>query len=88
MPEPAYEYTTMQPPQNTYPEDASRNNATGTDADVLERMKIREICEGWGLYRDAAEWENYASMFHPDAYITTSWTQGRLKDFIASSKEV
>jgi hypothetical protein len=50
-------------------------------------MKIREICEGWGLYRDAAEWENYASMFHPDAYITTSWTQGRLKDFITSSKE-
>jgi hypothetical protein len=87
MPEPAYEYTAVQPPQDTYPKDASRNNATGTDTDVLECMKVREICEGWGLYRDTAEWENYASMFHPDAYITTSWTQGRLKDLIASSKE-
>ena len=39
------------------------------------------------MYRDAAEWQNYSSMFHPGAYITTSWTQGRLDDFIASSKE-
>jgi hypothetical protein len=40
-----------------------------------------------GLYRDAAEWENYSSMFHPDAYITTSWTQGPIAEFIESSKE-
>lgn len=81
------EYTTAQPPQSTYPTNATRNSTNGTDADVLERLKIREICEGWGLYRDAAEWENYSSMFHPDAYITTSWTQGRISDFIESSKE-
>jgi hypothetical protein len=48
MPDPSKEYTTTQPPTSTYPKDASRNNTNGTDADVLERMKIREICEGWG----------------------------------------
>lgn len=37
--------------------------------------------------RDAAEWENYRSMFHDDAYIATSWHQGPIDDFIAASKE-
>lgn len=53
-------YPVTQPPH--WPSEASRNNATGTDADALDRFKIREICEGWGCYRDAAEWENYRSM--------------------------
>jgi hypothetical protein len=48
---------------------------------------LRSLTLAPGLYRDAAEWSNYASMFHPSAFITTSWTQGRLKDFIESSKE-
>jgi hypothetical protein len=34
-----------------------RNNAKGNDLDkeALESFKVREICEGWGSYRDAAE---------------------------------
>ncbi|KAK4897558.1 hypothetical protein LTR27_004702 [Elasticomyces elasticus] len=80
-------YATTQPPLETYPGDATRNNANGTDQDVLERAKIREICEGWGLYRDAAEWTNYRSMFHDDAYIATSWHQGGIDDFIEASKK-
>ena len=43
-------YYTAQPPNSTYPANASRNNATGTDADVIERMKVRKICEGWPCY--------------------------------------
>ncbi|KAF2245388.1 hypothetical protein BU26DRAFT_607648 [Trematosphaeria pertusa] len=64
-----------------------RDPQHGTDADVLERMKIREICEGWGTYRDTAEWENYASMFQPEAIIEISWIQCRIGDFIEKSKE-
>ncbi|KAF2135305.1 uncharacterized protein K452DRAFT_323132 [Aplosporella prunicola CBS 121167] len=79
-------YPTTQPPLSIRPDKASRNNATGDDAAVLDRMKIREICEGWGLYRDAAEWENYRSMFHDDAYIATSWKQGHIDEFIKASK--
>ena len=81
-------YHTAQPPDSTYPANASRNNATGTDADVIERMKVREICEGWPCHRDAAEWRNYRSMFHDDAYIATSWKQGPIDSFIKASVEV
>jgi hypothetical protein len=57
-------YKTSQAPDATYPEHATRNNSKGTDVDkdALERFKIREICEGWPVYRDAAEWRNYRSM--------------------------
>lgn len=79
-------YPTFQPPLDTWPSEASRNNATGSDAEVLDRMKVREICEGWGCYRDAAEWQNYRSMFHDDAYIATSWKQGPIDEFIEASK--
>ena len=50
-------YHTAQPQEGTYAANALRNNSQGTDLDkeALERFKIREICEGWGCYRDAAE---------------------------------
>jgi hypothetical protein len=50
-------YHTAPPASDTYPNDALRNNAKGNDLDkeALERFKVREICEGWGSYRDAAE---------------------------------
>ena len=80
-------YKTVQPPLDTWTPNASRNNANGTDADALERCKIREICEGWGAYRDAAEWKSFRSMFHDDAYIATSWSQGPIDSFIEASKQ-
>jgi hypothetical protein len=39
------------------------------------------------MYRDSCEWENFESIFAPDAYIYTSWTGKTLyKDFFAASK--
>ncbi|XPS72907.1 hypothetical protein M3J09_005064 [Ascochyta lentis] len=83
------QYPTTQPAKATYPDNALRNNSKGRDLDkeALERFKIREICEGWGVYRDAAEWSNYRSMFFDDAYIATSWNQGNIDEFIEASKE-
>ena len=39
------------------------------------------------MYRDACEWENLLSIFHPSAYVYTTWT-GRTHhlDFIEASK--
>ena len=50
-------YLTFQPDESTYNSNALRNNANGVylDKEALERFKIRELCEGWGSYRDAAE---------------------------------
>ncbi|KAH7116324.1 hypothetical protein EDB81DRAFT_668803 [Dactylonectria macrodidyma] len=67
------------------PLSAIRNN--GPDNLAIERYKLRELAEGWPMYRDACEWDNLLSIFHPDAHIYTTWT-GRChhRDFIAASK--
>ncbi|KAL9090483.1 MAG: hypothetical protein Q9165_005244 [Trypethelium subeluteriae] len=45
---------------------------------------------GWvsRLVSDSCEWQNFASIFHPDAVVSTSWS-GRVtvEDFIAGSKK-
>ncbi|OQV08353.1 SnoaL-like domain-containing protein [Cladophialophora immunda] len=72
-------------PSGSRPEKAIRNN--GPDDLALQRYKLRELAEGWPCYRDACEWENFASIFHPDAYVYTTWT-GRTpyRDFIQASQ--
>lgn len=51
-------YPTRQAPLNTLAKSALCNNSKGKDLDkeALERFKVREICEGWGCNRDAAEY--------------------------------
>jgi hypothetical protein len=46
--------------EGTYASHALLNNSRGTDLDkeVLESFKIREICEEWRSYRDAAEYSS------------------------------
>ncbi|KAH8701898.1 hypothetical protein BGW36DRAFT_424195 [Talaromyces proteolyticus] len=73
-------------PSGWRPDHATRNN--GPDYLAHERYKLRELAEGWPMYRDACEWENLESIFHPDAYIYTTWT-GRMyyRDFITASQK-
>ncbi|KAK1074115.1 Vacuolar protease A [Friedmanniomyces endolithicus] len=72
-------------PAGSRPEKAIRNNGPADLA--IERFKLRELVEGWPMYRDSCEWENLASIFAPSAYIYTSWTgKTPYQDFIAASK--
>ncbi|KAJ5814628.1 hypothetical protein N7474_006405 [Penicillium riverlandense] len=72
-------------PEGWYPEHSFRNN--GPDNLLLERMKLRELAEGWPCYRDACEWENFASIFHEGAYLYTTWSGKVLfTDFFEVSK--
>ncbi|KAH6685500.1 Pea pathogenicity protein 2 [Plectosphaerella plurivora] len=72
-------------PSGSRPDKAIRNN--GPDHLVLERLKLRELAEGWPMYRDSCEWGNFESIFHPGAHVYTTWS-GRVayKDFLAASK--
>ncbi|OJJ35786.1 hypothetical protein ASPWEDRAFT_110739 [Aspergillus wentii DTO 134E9] len=59
-------------PAGSRPENAIRNN--GPPNLALERYMLRELAEGWPCYRDACEWDNLRSIFHPEAHIYTTWT--------------
>jgi hypothetical protein len=53
-----------------------------------DRFAIRELVENWALWRDAGDWERFATVWHPtDGWMTATWFQGPATDFIAASRE-
>ncbi|KAI5476922.1 hypothetical protein MNV49_007023 [Pseudohyphozyma bogoriensis] len=60
----------------------------GTDAEAIERWKIRELCEGFPCHRDACEWSKMRALFaNEDAYVFTTWSGGvPIDEFIKISE--
>jgi SnoaL-like domain len=53
-----------------------------------DRFAIRELVENWALWRDAGDWERFATVWHPtEGWMTATWFQGPAPDFIAASRE-
>jgi hypothetical protein len=51
-----------------------------------DKLAIREIVENWVLYRDAGDWERFATVWHADGWMTATWFQGPASDFIEASR--
>ncbi|WP_037359656.1 nuclear transport factor 2 family protein [Amycolatopsis orientalis] len=57
-------------------------------ADTEDRLAIRELVENWAVWRDAGNWERFATVWHPvDGWMTATWFQGPASEFIAASRE-
>ncbi len=52
-----------------------------------DRLEIRTVVENWVLWRDSANWDRFATVWHPDGWMTATWFQGPARDFIAASRE-
>jgi hypothetical protein len=52
-----------------------------------ERQAIRELIENWAVWRDAGDWERFATVWHDDGYMMATWFQGPAADFIRVSRE-
>jgi len=52
---------------------------------TADKLAIREAVENWVLYRDAGDWERFATVWHDDGWMTATWFQGSAKDFIEAS---
>ena len=53
---------------------------------TLDKLQIREIVEKWVVYRDSADWERFATVWHSDGWMTATWFQGPAKDFVDISR--
>lgn len=53
-----------------------------------DEFAIRELVENWVLYRDAGDWERFATVWHPDGWMTATWFQGSATDFIEASRKL
>ncbi|MGH9045425.1 MAG: nuclear transport factor 2 family protein, partial [Acidimicrobiales bacterium] len=48
---------------------------------------IRELIEGWVIWRDSGDWDRFRSVWHDDGYMMATWFQGPAEDFIRVSRE-
>jgi SnoaL-like protein len=48
---------------------------------------IRQVMENWVLWRDAADWERFRTVWHDDGYMMATWFQGTASEFIRVSQE-
>ena len=52
-----------------------------------DKLAIREVAENWVVWRDSGDWERFATVWHPDGWMTATWFQGPAKDFIEVSRK-
>ena len=50
-------------------------------------LEVREVVENWVLWRDAGDWERFATVWHSDGWMTATWFQGPATKFIEVSRE-
>lgn len=53
-----------------------------------DKLAFRELVENWVLYRDAGNWERFATVWHSGGWMTATWFQGRVADFIEASRKL
>jgi hypothetical protein len=57
------------------------------DQSLLDRLAIRDLLENWAVWRDAGDWERFATVWHEDGWMSATWFQGPAADFIRVSRE-
>jgi hypothetical protein len=54
---------------------------------LQDKLAIIEVVHNWALWRDAGDWERFATVWHDDGWMTATWFQGPARDFIRVSRE-
>jgi SnoaL-like domain len=75
--------------ENLAPVPARRGEGGSVRPDIMaDRFALRELVENWALWRDAGDWDRFATVWHPtQGWMTATWFQGAARDFIAASRE-
>jgi hypothetical protein len=53
-----------------------------------DRPAIRQLVEDWAVWRDAGDWDRFATVWHPtDGWMSATWFQGPATEFIEVSRK-
>lgn len=58
-----------------------------TPPSLQDELLIRRLVERWAVWRDAGDWERFATCWHPDGVMMATWFQGPYKEFIRVTQE-
>jgi hypothetical protein len=51
-----------------------------------DAAEIRRCVENWVVWRDAGDWDRFATVWHDDGWMTATWFQGPATKFIEVSR--
>ncbi len=54
---------------------------------LQDELLIRRMIERWAVWRDAGDWERFATVWHPDGVMMATWFQGPAAEFIRVTRE-
>ncbi|MFL5862533.1 MAG: nuclear transport factor 2 family protein [Solirubrobacteraceae bacterium] len=54
---------------------------------MSDTLAIRDLVENWVVWRDAGDWDRFATVWHDDGIMMATWFQGPARDFIRVSRE-
>jgi hypothetical protein len=57
------------------------------NAELIDKLAIRELIENWAIWRDAGDWERFETVWHEDGVMMATWFQGPAKEFIRVTQE-
>lgn len=57
------------------------------EKELVERLAIRDLIENWAVWRDAGDWERFATVWHKDGVMMATWFQGPAREFIRVTQE-
>lgn len=57
------------------------------DQQLLDRLAIRDLVENWAVWRDAGDWDRFATVWHEEGWMSATWFQGPARDFMRVSQE-
>lgn len=52
-----------------------------------DELLIRRLVERWAVWRDAGDWDRFATLWHPEGVMMATWFQGPYAEFIRVSRE-
>ena len=56
------------------------------DREMRDRFAIRALVENWAVWRDAGDWERFATCWHEDGFMMATWCQAPWREFVAASR--
>ncbi|MGZ4294148.1 MAG: nuclear transport factor 2 family protein [Solirubrobacteraceae bacterium] len=54
---------------------------------MSDAQAIRDLVENWVVWRNAGDWDRFATVWHDDGVMMATWFQGPARDFIRVSRE-
>jgi len=56
------------------------------DTDLLRRLQVAELVQNWAVWRDAGDWDRFATCWHEEGRMMATWCQAPWREFIAASR--